>query len=175
MDLTRNAREYFELSDQLKKHRADAQAESERLTHEIQKRKAVMNMEEQGFDSEKVALAQTIIHVSKYSRGGDDKKSVVNDAIRQFSSGEPIRPIYGDLWHVCFGIKNYAGWTGQRCDCAYGMCPRHGSICFSVCVTKEARQQPQSNLTTDEVEAVIYYLTNLERIQAATEMASLEE
>ena len=174
MSLTTTTREYFELLDQLKKHKSDAQAEGERLTREIQKRKAVMNMEERGFDSEKVALAQTIILVSEYSQGGEDRQSVVNDAIRQFASGEPVQSPYVDLWYTRFATKNYDRWRGQRSDCGYGMCPRHGSICFSIGVLEEVRKRPQSSLTADEVEAVVYYLTNLGRIQAAAARALQE-
>lgn len=31
-----------------------------------------------------------------------------------------------------FGIKNYAGFGDQREDHSYGMCPRHGTIVFSI-------------------------------------------
>lgn len=30
------------------------------------------------------------------------------------------------------GVKNYAGFGDQRCDCSYGMGPSHGSIVFEV-------------------------------------------
>lgn len=31
-----------------------------------------------------------------------------------------------------YGYKNYAGFGDQRCDCEYGMGPRHGSIVFRI-------------------------------------------
>ena len=93
------------------------------------------------------------------------------DAIKQLASGKPVREHYGDLWRVFFGTKNYDQWSGQRCDCEYGCGPRHGSICFRIGLTDAARKRRQADLSADEVEAAIYYLVNLERVQEAERVA----
>lgn len=171
MKLTTAAREYYELSEALEAHIKASREEESRLRHEIEKRLAVLNMAEAGIDTEKVALAETILIVSDYSLGGADRESARLDAIKQLSTGKPIRPHYGDLWKVYFGTKNYDRWHGQRCDCEYGYGPRHGSICFTIRITEQARKRGQDDLTADEVEAAIYYLLNLERIQEAARKA----
>ena len=38
------------------------------------------------------------------------------------------------------GIKNYAQCGDQRCDCAYSMYPRHGTIVFRIGRTRYARE-----------------------------------
>jgi len=119
-------------------------------------------------DPEKVALAETIIVVSDYHKGGAEWYSCVRDAIKQFSTGERVGP-YKDLWKEFFGTKDYARWIGQRCDCAYGYGPRHGSIVFRIAVRDEVRKtRKQSDLTPEEVEAVLHYLYNLKEIQDIT-------
>jgi len=51
------------------------------------------------------------------------------------------------------GFKNYAGFGDQRCDCAYGMGPTHGSIVYSI------GRYSHSRNTQDELgENEIYYL-----------------
>lgn len=167
MNLTTASREFHELSATLEAHERAAKAEGERLRSEIAKRAAVLNLAEDGIDHEKVALARTVIYATDYSRGGSDRDGCVRDAIKQLSTGKPVREHYGDLWRVFFGTKNYGGWRGQRCDCEYGYGPRHGSICFEIGITSEARKRGQASLTPEEVEAAIYFLINLERIQGS--------
>ena len=48
-----------------------------------------------------------------------------------------------------------------------GMGPSHGSIIFAVGLTNAARKRPYADLAPAEIEAAIYYLTNLARVQAA--------
>lgn len=120
-----------------------------------------------GFDTIKIALAETVLDVGQYAKGGRDRASVVADAIKQLATGEPIRRFYGDLWHVKFATKNYDAWSGQRSDCEYGYGPRHGSICFAVGLKREVRARDPQSLTAAETEAAIYYLHNLKAIQAA--------
>ncbi len=167
MDLTTVAREMFELEKELQEHSKSSMLKSDRLRDEIEKRRAILEMHEKGIDAEKVLLAKTVISVTDYSRGGRDRESVVRDALEQFAAGAPVSRSL-NLWNTFFGTKDYDRWSGQRCDCSYGYGPRHGRIVFSVGLTDEARKRKQCELTKEEVEAVIYYLMNLERIQAST-------
>lgn len=172
MQLTTAAREKHELQVTLKAVREAAAAEEKQLRAEIQKCEALLNMSADGLDAGMVALAKTIVRATDYERGGDERASCIKDAIKQFSTGEPVRKHYGDLWHVCFATKNYDCWRGQRSDHEYGFGPKHGSICFEVGLTQETRKRAQCDLSPEEVEATIYYLLNIERIQAAEKTAA---
>lgn len=134
--------------------------EFSRLTNIRDEARSLINLAGQSIDITKVQLAETIIAVNKYT-GEGEQNSCVADAIRQFSSGQPLK--YNDLWKTYFGTKNYDQWSSQRSDHEYGYGPRHGSTNFSISVRTKKKQ---NELTPDEVEAVIYYLTNLSNIQA---------
>lgn len=169
--LTTAARELHNLHAELEAFRKSSTVEINRIRGEIEKREAVIKLSADGIDHDKVALAKTIIYVTDYTKGGDEWKSCVADAITQLSTGEPKRPVYGDLWRRYFGTKSYDRWHGQRSDHEYGYGPRHGSIIFRVEITRDARARKQWELTPEEVEAAIYYLTNLTRIQDAERKA----
>lgn len=132
----------------------------------------LINLAASDISIDKVALAETVLSIGGlYSKGGQDRASVVADAILQLSTGQPRRPYYGDLWRVRLATKNYDAWSGQRSDCEYGCGPRHGSICFSVGLSRDVRARDHQALTPAETEAAIYYLHNLEKIQAAKAQA----
>lgn len=137
------------------------QDEMARLRAWLSNEQTFIAQNEAGLDTDKIALAETILHVTDYRKGGQDRDSARQDAILWFGTGKAG---YRGLRHEFFGTKNYSGWSGQRCDCGYGMGPRHGSICFRIGLKEEARAR---DLSDAEREAAIYYLINLERIQAA--------
>lgn len=166
--LTTAVREKDELERALAEHTRASEARTAELKREIGARALVLRTAGLGLDPDKLALARKIVVVrGSFARAGDDRLSVVHDAIRQLATGVPIRPVYTDLWRCAFGTKSYDRWHGQRCDCEYGMGPRHGSVIFSVGLTQAARSKSHSDLTGAEIEAAIYYLTNLERVQSA--------
>ncbi len=78
--------------------------------------------------------------------------------------GQPLRSPYGDLHREYFGAKDYDHWVSQRCDCEYGMGPRHGHIVFAIGLRREVRGH---DLTPTRREAAVYYLVHLEAIQAS--------
>ncbi len=168
--LTEAVRELHNLSAALSAHCASATKETARLTEEIVKRRSILALSAVGIDLEKVALAKTVVYATKYANGGTDRATCLNDAIKQLATGFPIGA-YCNLWEYYFGTKNYDRWSGQRSDHSYGCGPRHGSTCFEVGFTREVRARDPKQLTADEVEAAIYYLANLERIQKAEEEA----
>ena len=137
--------------------------ESVRLKQLVADERTVVSRAEAGLDAGKIALAETVIFVGDYSKGGEERASARADAIQQFSTGKPVGT-YKDLRREFFGTKNYDRWSGQRCDCEYGMGPRHGSICFQIGMKKDARTR---DLTAEEREAAVYYLVNLEAVQAS--------
>ena len=173
ISLTETAREKYELEAELSAHEQAAKARADELRREIRSRALILETATEGLDADKIDLAKTIVSIrGSYARGGDDRHSVVRDAMRQLATGEPVRAHYGDLWRVYFGTKSYDRWHGQRSDHPYGYGPKHGGIIFAVEVTRTARERGQADLTPDEIEAAIYYLTNLERAQAAEQRAT---
>ena len=174
MELTTAAQEMYQLRKDLEQHIASAKAREDELRGQIKQRANVLASAEQGLDLEKVRLAKTVVYVNgSYDRAGDDRASVIHDAIRQLATGEPIRQFYGDLWSHYFGTKNYDRWCGQRSDHQYGYGPGHGSIVFRVGVIDNVRKtRTQADLTAEEIEAAIYYLTNIKRVQDAEAVAA---
>lgn len=55
-----------------------------------------------------------------------ERQKVIEDAIAAIQQDET------SLSNGYMGVKNYASFGDQRCDCHYGMGPSHGSIVFSV-------------------------------------------
>lgn len=146
--------------------RKATKAEEDRLQTLITKAGEVLMMSASGLDLSKIEIAERIITVTDYSRGGDARASCIQDAMKQFASGAALSSCK-DLWRYYFGTKAYDRWHGQREDHEYGFGPRHGSTIFSVRLTADARSKKQSDLTAEEVEAVLHYLTNIEKIQAS--------
>lgn len=169
MNLTTAAQEMHQLRQRLEQHLVDAKKGEDELRRQIRERANILASAEQGLDLEKIALAKTVINIrGAYDRAGEDGASVIHDAIKQLATGEPIRQFYGDLWSHYFGTKNYDRWSGQRSDHQYGYGPGHGSICFEVGIVRDVRKnRKQSELTPEEIEAAIYYLTNIQRVQDA--------
>lgn len=174
MELTAAAQEMYQLRKDLERHIASAKAREDELRGKIKQRANVLASAEQGLDLEKVRLGKTVVYVhGSYDHAGEDRASVIHDAIRQLATGEPIRQFYGDLWSHYFGTKNYDRWSGQRSDHQYGYGPGHGSICFRVGIIEDVRKaRTQADLTAEEIEAAIYYLTNIKRVQDAEAAAA---
>lgn len=173
MNLTEAAKTKFELQAELAAHIAASKQREAELRNGIEKASVVLASSASGIDHDKIILAKTVIHVhGLFERGGKDRDSVIQDAIKQLSTGVAIREQYGDLWRVSFGTKNYAHWSGQRSDHEYGYGPRHGSICFAVGLTETVRKTKRhADLLPEEIEAAIYYLMNLAAVQAAEQAA----
>ena len=161
--LAATMRNIYHLSKILAEHEDYAAKVSANLKDRIAEYRTIASRVEAGLDVAKIALAETVVMASDYSKGGEERASARADAIQQFSTGKPVGP-YKDLRREFFGTKNYDRWSGQRCDCEYGMGPRHGSICFQIGMKKDVRQR---DLTHEEREAAVYYLVNLEAIQAS--------
>ncbi len=173
MTLTEAAQKLHQLRADLAAHETAAKKRSEEIKQEIRAKALILENATEGLDAGKIATAQSVLRVyGFYERGGDDRASVISDAIKQLATGEPVRPVYGDLWRVQFATKNYDRWQGQRSDHEYGYGPKHGSIVFSVGFTDEVRKRDPQVLTPEEVEAAIYYLTNIQRVQSAAARAS---
>lgn len=126
---------------------------------------AVLNPETESKNLEKEEKASprkgVAIDVSRCLRGlkniyvsGSPSKGGGNEGSRKSLIETAISEILKDgataLQREYLGYKQYAGFGDQRCDCEYGMGPRHGSIVFDIGRTREARRQAVT-LGFDEV------------------------
>lgn len=139
----------------------NAKRVSNGLTDEIRIAREMQNRRSAGLDENKVRLAEHVIEV----RGAVERNNegCLGDAINDLANGTPrLRREY-------FGVKNYDRFVGQRCDCSYGMGPKHGHIVFEIGLTQEARKR---DLTEEEANAAIYYLVHLKAIQEAAKAAT---
>jgi hypothetical protein len=155
-------REIESLTSQRAEHEAAAKKKTAELTSAIAERRTFIARMEAGLDLDKIVLAETVVYASDYSRGGDERNSARQDAIKWFAGTLDTRNWYADLRRVYFGTKNYDHWRGQRADHSYGMGPKHGSMCFEIGLKDEAMKR---DLSDAEKEAAIYYLVHLETIQ----------
>lgn len=158
------------LGIELAAHLDASKKEEARLRTAIKVADAAVRVGAEGFDLDRIALAESVLAVrGNYAKAGQDRAGVVRDAVAQIATGE--KQGYRGLWREAFNTKDYSGWHGQRSDHEYGFGPRHGSIIFSVGLRLEVRNRDPQELTDAEKEACVYYLTNLERIQSAREGA----
>lgn len=125
-----------------------------------------LNLSGQGFLTETVDLAKSVIDVQgQFSEAGQDRKTVMQDALTQLASGN----YYGTngLQNCYLGTKNFDRWHGQRVSPPYYASPTHGHVIFKIGLTNEVRNREPFRLTPEEIEAAIYYLNALEMIQDA--------
>ena len=137
------------------------------LRNIIDRNTDILANSEAGLDVDKILHAEHVVFASDYSKAGTDGKSCVDDAIKQLATGY-AQSGGADLFERYFGTKNYDRWTGQRSDHPYWAGPSHGHVVFKIGLTKEVRGRTGcwGDLTADEIEAAIYYLSNIERIQS---------
>lgn len=146
----------------------ESKAEFFRLNSNFVALQTKLNQLGSGLNADKVALGQSVIFVrGVYAKAGQDRASVIADAVQWLATGKSNA--YRGLDVESYGTKNYDGWAGQRSDHSRGMGPRHGSIVFQVGLTKQDRV-----LSVKETEAAIYYLLNLEKVQAAALAAAVQ-
>lgn len=156
-----SAREVEYLSGRLRDYKKTVKTETEHLEAAISAARTKLQQQISGLDIRKTEIAKTVLYAGKYANGGDERASVIVDAIKWFATGQAG---YLGLKHEYFGTKSYDRWHGQRCDCEYGHGPRHGNIIFSVGLQKDVRSR---ELTDEEKDAAIYFLMNIEKIQEA--------
>lgn len=120
-----------------------------------------------GLDSSIILHAEHIIYAGKFSKAGDDRFKCLEEAIQRILSGG------GEMFNEYSGTKSYDRWNGQHSNHPYGMGPRHGSIIFQIGFTRPVRAREEKKLTEEEINACVYYLRNIERIQEAAEKAKL--
>lgn len=153
------------LTRELAVHLDTSKREESRIRFELSLAEQAIQVASQGIDLQLISVAESVIYVGgSYTNAGEDKRSVLDDAIAQIATGE--KQSRSNLWSEYFGTKDYAHWHGQRSDHGYGYGPRHGSVIFSIGFKLPVRDRCPQELTEEERQACVYYLTNLERIQS---------
>ena len=102
-------------------------------------------------DIEKVQLAESLIEF----QGDPTGKNIHLRAISKIANDPNwLKSNY-------LGNKRYDSYY-QECNCKIGMGPSHGTICDRIELLRDVRTR---NLTDEEKDACIYYLSNIEKIQ----------
>lgn len=78
-------------------------------------------------DIERLKRGYNQVRVEGCVNGGAEREKCIEDAIAAIKSNPETA-----LKREFIGLKNYAQFYDQRCDCQYGYGPRHGSICFRI-------------------------------------------
>lgn len=159
MSIVDDYRKLEGLRADLAAHESAAKARAAELRGQIDALSTAIRREELGLDNDKIALALTVLAIrGTYATAGDERSVARHNAISDLISGCKV------LAREYFGTKSYDRWHGQLIQCAYGMSPSHGSVIFAIGLRDAARSRA---LTESEVEAAVYYLTHIERIEQA--------
>lgn len=167
MALAQLERQRCYLREQIRQEKQRHEKELDYLKSRLNAVNVDSGMEQRGFDSERINKALEMVKVAgSFERGGEDRHSALNDAISDIAHGGKI------IVREFFGTKNYAQWGGQRCDCEYGMGPRHGAIVFAIGLRDEYRKSLRRHdgfyeqIPEEDRDTMIYFLRNLEEYEA---------
>lgn len=123
--------------------------------------------EQNGLDSEKIVLAESMVSVMGWENFGKGKTvQAYDDSIYDVAAGGE------KILNGFFGCKDYSGWVCQRCDCEYGMGPRHGSIVFKISLTYDYQLTAKEigEISEDDRNVILWYLTNYNSIFKARKL-----
>lgn len=150
--------------DKIKEHDRQAIAERDRLAAALTAVRHQIGNAKRGLDNDRIANALGILKImGSYTRGGQDRGSVIRDAIDWLATGKC--GAYRGLDQADFGTKSYDRWHGQRSDHDWGG-PSYGSIIFQI-----GLKDRQRALTEQERDDAIYFLLNLEDWESARDQA----
>lgn len=145
------------------------QSKLEAIEFEIKTAQEEIERQLVGLDSSIILHAEHIIYVGgKYAKAGEDRAACREQAIQRILAGGR------EMFSEYCGTKSYDRWHGQHSNHSYGCGPRHGSTIFTIGFTRPVRAREEKMLSEDEINACVYYLRNLERIQEASEKAQME-
>lgn len=174
MNMVEKIRKASELRTKAVALEAEMKTAVDALRFEARRLMREVEMEGADLDLDKIRTAQEVlVFRGSYARGGEDRGSVIADAVNEIATGDHGRR--RGLNYEDYGTKNYDRWQGQRCDCGPYSAPTHGSIVFSVGLTEAARKAGGIiALTEEQREAAVYVLTRLEKIQSIEAKARQE-
>ncbi|ENT2962508.1 hypothetical protein WIC93_14395 [Enterobacter cloacae] len=135
--------------------------ESARISKEMASVLEKLNFVNSGLDDQKVSHGMRIVYFGN-PKESSERRACISDAISDIATG------FSRLRKEYLGTKNYAHWSDQRISCSYGCCPSHGSVCFEVGLTRQAREKASEHGLDDyDAECAIYCLMNVDAINAA--------
>ncbi len=149
------------LENEENKLRRSFDADMEKIRKRTKALTTERNYFKAGLDPLKIQQARCVLEIQG-KPNTIERVNLVKEAINKLLNPESLNQMRKEY----LGLKNYSGFGDQRHDGPYGTGPRHGSIVFSVGLTPAIRN---CAITDEEREAAIYYLLNLETIQAAQE------
>ena len=113
---------------------------------EIKRLEDELSLLVKSLDTDKIDVAIKILYLRMSNRG---YKDLIKLAIDDLLNG------CKHMKYEYFGAKDYDGFRNQREDHKYGCGPRHGSTVFAL-----GLNNPQKELTPEEIECCLYYLYN---------------
>lgn len=153
------------ISSQIRTLTNDYLEEKEKLQKAFKEQQEIIAQTQVGLDMPKINLALETLEcrgeLREHGRSEllDNRVRVTEIAITEILKGG------GKLWLEYYGTKDYSGFLDQFFSCRYGLVPSHGYSTFSVGLSRTVRQRKYKALTQTEIEACVYYLTNLPRLQ----------
>jgi hypothetical protein len=159
MKLAELERQRIELGGLIKQEKQRHEKQLSELQSKLNETNRLIAASAGGINLDLLKKAESVIAVrGLYEKAGDDRAAALQAAIDDLAAGAPkLRKTY-------IGTKQYARWYGQYVEHSYGMGPSHGSVIFEIGIR---RDQLGRDLAEDEIESCIYYLRNLQAIQAA--------
>lgn len=147
-------KERFEKQKELSKKTDEFNKEQKRLDAEIQELLRLESVGQNGADLEKVQIAEGILRIGgdPFGRVNGEYTTIADLAVVDVAEN------FVKMRKQYFGNKRYSGYY-QRCNCEYGMGPRHGSIVDRIELKDRAREY-----TDEEKDACIYYIKNYKEI-----------
>jgi hypothetical protein len=163
-DLTEACAAELAAREELRKHREDAAKRERALRNALSVARECVSLASCGLDNDKIRLARSVLYLSGAFSNSAPKRGAVQDMIDWLATGEKCT--YHTPATGYFGVKIYSGFGEQREDHEYGFGPKHGSTVFAV-----GLREPKRELSSDEREAALYYLLNIEAITTAAASA----
>lgn len=142
----------FELERQRQAQLEDHKSKLKKIDSRAEEVESLIRAGKKGFDTDRVAMARGLVKVGEVNSG--ERRNCVQRFIRKLTED----PKWLES-NYC-GVKVYSGFGEQGEDHRHGYGPRHGSIVFRVELKKPS-------LSASEVDCVLWYLLNIEKIQEA--------
>lgn len=147
-------KERFEKQKELSEKTNDFKAECKKLDAEIQELLRLEAVGQSGAELDKVQIAEEILNIQGDPFGVVDGGSAAIADLAVIDVAEDFIKMRNQY----FGNKKYSGYY-QRCNCEYGMGPKHGTI-----VDRIELKDTEREYTDEEKDACIYYIKNYKEI-----------
>lgn len=131
----------------LEDYRQESRAKLTNLIQDLEMSEALYRMAHKvNLDIPKFMQALHYIEVrnpAEFNPKHPEDLKLLDDAMDWFAGTE--KQYATNLVKEFMGVKNYDGFYHQRTDCQYGYGPRHGSIVFSIGLSRNVRESMQQH------------------------------